>query len=240
MGRRAEARFPAAQFDAQDRWYREHYASASSDIVMIDGEPAGRLYVYRGEAEIRIVDIALLPETASHGAGTALLRDLLAEADAAGMSVTIHVERFNAALRLYERLGFMVAEDKGVYLLLERRRLREHRFVAVGGDRDQEDLDRAHFVVLDAVDPLRERRVRPALEHDRERRAAAGLAGIAVTSTSSASNGSASSGAIRKRSPRSAAKSAAVSVARSRTRRAYPPRSSYARGHRCRYGGSAR
>lgn len=112
--------FLRAQFDAQDRWYREHYASASSDIVMIDGEPAGRLYVYRGEAEIRIVDIALLPEQRRNGAGTALLRDLLAEADAAGMSVTIHVERFNAALRLYERLGFMVAEDKGVYLLLER------------------------------------------------------------------------------------------------------------------------
>jgi hypothetical protein len=33
--------------------------------------------------------------------------------------VTIRVERFNPALRLYERLGFSVAEDKGVYLLLE-------------------------------------------------------------------------------------------------------------------------
>jgi hypothetical protein len=30
----------------------------------------------------------------------------------------VHVERFNPALRLYERLGFRVAEDKGVYLLL--------------------------------------------------------------------------------------------------------------------------
>ena len=34
--------------------------------------------------------------------------------------MTIHVERFNPALRLYERLGFSVAEDKGVYLFLER------------------------------------------------------------------------------------------------------------------------
>ena len=38
--------------------------------------------------------------------------------------MTIHVERFNPALRLYERLGFSVAEDKGVYLLLERRSVR--------------------------------------------------------------------------------------------------------------------
>ena len=112
--------FLRAQFEAQDQWYREHYAGASFDVVVIGGKPAGRLYVYRGEAEIRIVDIALLPERRGHGAGTALLRGLLAEADEDGKRVTIHVERFNQALRLYERLGFAVAEDKGVYLLLER------------------------------------------------------------------------------------------------------------------------
>jgi ribosomal protein S18 acetylase RimI-like enzyme len=112
--------FLRAQFDAQDQWYREHYTRATHQIVMVDGEPAGRLFVQRGEAEIRIVDIALLPEHRGNGVGTALLRDLFAEADAAGKRVTIHVERFNRALRLYERLGFSVAEDKGVYLFLER------------------------------------------------------------------------------------------------------------------------
>ena len=87
---------------------------------MADGEPAGRLYVNRGRSEIRIVDIALLPEHRGNEIGTALLRDLLAEADAAGKRVTIHVERLNPALGLYDRLGFSVAEDKGVYLFLER------------------------------------------------------------------------------------------------------------------------
>ena len=113
--------FLSAQFDAQDRWYGEHYTRASRDVVLVDGDPAGRLYVHRGEAEIRIVDIALLPEHRGNGVGTSLLRDLLTEAGAAGKSVTIHVERYNAALRLYERLGFSVAEDKGVYLFLEAR-----------------------------------------------------------------------------------------------------------------------
>ena len=108
------------QFDAQDAWWREHYAQASFDVILVDGEPAGRLYVLRGESEIRIVDIALLPEQRGNGVGSSLLRDLLAEADAAGKSVTIHVERMNPALRFYERLGFSVAEDKGVYLFLER------------------------------------------------------------------------------------------------------------------------
>ena len=112
--------FLRAQFDAQDRWYHENYTGASFDVVLVDGKRAGRLYLNRGDSEIRIVDIALLPEHRGNGIGSALLRDLLAEADAAGKRVTIHVERLNPALRLYERLGFSVAEDKGVYLFLER------------------------------------------------------------------------------------------------------------------------
>jgi ribosomal protein S18 acetylase RimI-like enzyme len=112
--------FLRMQFDAQDAWWRENYADASFEVILVEGEPAGRLYVHRGESEIRIVDIALLPEHRGGGIGTSLLEDLLAEADAAGKSVTIHVERLNPALRLYERLGFALAEDKGVYLFLER------------------------------------------------------------------------------------------------------------------------
>ena len=112
--------FLRMQFDAQDAWYRESYSGATFDVVAADDEPVGRLYVHRGESEIRIVDIALLPEHRGKGIGTALLRDLLSEADAAAKSVTIHVERLNPALRLYERLGFALAEDRGIYLFLER------------------------------------------------------------------------------------------------------------------------
>jgi ribosomal protein S18 acetylase RimI-like enzyme len=108
--------FLRMQFDAQDAWWRENYAGTSFDVIVVDGEPAGRLYLHRGDTEIRIVDIALLPEYRGNGVGTTLLRDVIAE----GKRVTIHVERMNPALRLYERLGFEIAEDKGVYLLLER------------------------------------------------------------------------------------------------------------------------
>ena len=37
-----------------------------------------------------------------------------------GKPVRIHVERFNPALHLYERLGFVKAGDTGVWLLMER------------------------------------------------------------------------------------------------------------------------
>ena len=101
------------------RHYQEHYAGAAFDVILVDGQPAGRLYVAREEDEIRIVDIALLPEYRNRGIGTTLLRGLQSEAAAAGKPLRIHVERFNPALRLYERLGFRRSTDRGVYLFME-------------------------------------------------------------------------------------------------------------------------
>jgi GNAT superfamily N-acetyltransferase len=112
--------FLRQQFEAQHAWYREQYPGAAFDVVEVEGKPAGRLYVDRWEREVRVVDISLLPEHRGRGRGGALLAALFAEADAAGKPVSVHVERFNPALRLYGRLGFAFREDKGVYLLLER------------------------------------------------------------------------------------------------------------------------
>ena len=111
--------FCRRQFDAQSAHYRENYAGASLQVIENAGVPIGRLYVARWEREIRIMDIALLPEHRGSGIGTKLLRELEEEARTAGKSLTIHVERFNPALGLYQRLGFQQIEDKGVYLLME-------------------------------------------------------------------------------------------------------------------------
>ena len=112
--------FLRQQFEAQHRYYREHYSEASFDVILVDSYPIGRLYVARWPGEIRIVDIALLPEYRNAGIGTKLLEDLISESEASMKPLSIHVERFNPALRLYERLGFREVEDKGVYLLMQR------------------------------------------------------------------------------------------------------------------------
>jgi ribosomal protein S18 acetylase RimI-like enzyme len=114
-----KADFCRRQFDAQSAYYAANYPGASFQIIERDGWPVGRLYVARWEKEIRIVDIALLPEFRGSGIGTKLLRDLQNEARSTGKSLTIHVERFNRAMSLYQRLGFEQLEDKGVYLLME-------------------------------------------------------------------------------------------------------------------------
>jgi ribosomal protein S18 acetylase RimI-like enzyme len=110
--------FVAQQFAAQSAHYAEHYDGLSRDVILVDEEPAGRLLVARWSEEIRIVDIALLPGFRGQGTGEGLLRGLMAEAEAAGKRLSIHVEIHNPAMRLYERLGFRHVGDAGIHLLM--------------------------------------------------------------------------------------------------------------------------
>ena len=59
--------FLQMQFTAQHRYYEEYYPHTAFQIILRDGQPVGRLYVYRGPREMRIVDIALLQPTATKG-----------------------------------------------------------------------------------------------------------------------------------------------------------------------------
>lgn len=114
-----KAAFVRQQFEAQHVWYRDHYEGAQLDVILVDGAPAGRLYVHRRPGEIRLVDITLLPDFRKGGLGTSILHDLMAEGKEVGKPVTIHVEIYNPAMRLYERLGFVPVEERGPYRLMK-------------------------------------------------------------------------------------------------------------------------
>jgi GNAT superfamily N-acetyltransferase len=115
-----KAAFLRQQFEAQHQHYQKYYPNGRFDLILDQGgEPIGRLYVEEWPSQFRLIDVALVPERRNGGLGSRLLHDLMAEAAAAGKALTIHVECFNPALRLYERLGFRKIEDKGVYQLME-------------------------------------------------------------------------------------------------------------------------
>jgi ribosomal protein S18 acetylase RimI-like enzyme len=65
------------------------------------------------------MDVALLPQFRGRGIGTYLLGNILSLGLRSGKIVTIHVEVFNPALRLYERLGFKKVAANEVYHLME-------------------------------------------------------------------------------------------------------------------------
>lgn len=113
--------FLDSQFDLQDAEYRRAYPAGHFDVIELDDAPVGRLYVHEGPCDSRIVDLALVPESRGKGIGTQLLAALAHDADRRRRTLSIHVESFNlGARRLYERIGFVLSEDKGVYLLLLR------------------------------------------------------------------------------------------------------------------------
>ncbi|HEY0149800.1 MAG TPA: GNAT family N-acetyltransferase [Allosphingosinicella sp.] len=115
----AQVQFLQQQFQAQHHHYQTYYSDAEWLVVEREGAPVGRFYLEDWPSQIRIIDIALLPEVRGRGFGAALITDVFCRAEAAAKKVSIHVEKNNPAMTLYTRLGFTKAEDKGVYDLLE-------------------------------------------------------------------------------------------------------------------------
>jgi GNAT superfamily N-acetyltransferase len=106
------------QFSCQYAHYREHYPTCEWNILEKDGQPIGRLLIDRWRDQIRIVDIALHSAWCGNGIGSMLLAEILQQGREAGLPVTIHVEVFNPAMRLYERLGFEHVDTSGAYNLM--------------------------------------------------------------------------------------------------------------------------
>lgn len=108
------------QHHAQHTDYMNKFRNNSDFlIILINNTPTGRLYLGRWRAEIRIIDIALLPEYRNRGIGAQLLHDIINEAASAGKLVTGHIEHYNRAINFYKRLGFKIVELRGIHYFIE-------------------------------------------------------------------------------------------------------------------------
>ena len=108
------------QFDLQRREYGARFPDAEYYVIVIDDCPAGRIWIGRDEQQIRLLDIAILPEFQNRGAGTLLLRWLIGEAKRASKALRHMVFVLNPdAHRFYERLGFAAIEEFGAYKHME-------------------------------------------------------------------------------------------------------------------------
>jgi ribosomal protein S18 acetylase RimI-like enzyme len=112
--------FLRGQFEAQRTDYTTRFPDAEHSIVVVDDEPIGRVWVDRRAEEIRLLDIAILPQWQNAGVGRTLLEQLQQQASEADSPLRHSVHATNQdALRFYQRLGFVVVEDFETHVLME-------------------------------------------------------------------------------------------------------------------------
>lgn len=112
--------FLLSQAAAQNKHYKENYDRAVYEIIQLDGKDIGRLYVDEGRKELRIMELALLPEYRGQGIGRKIMEDLISKSEEKGLYSTLHVEENNPARQLFQRMGFEFVEERGVYHYMKR------------------------------------------------------------------------------------------------------------------------
>jgi GNAT superfamily N-acetyltransferase len=114
--------FLTSQFNSQREQYLNRFPDSVCSVINFGGERVGRLWVARLPEQIRLLDIALLPQHQNKGVGGQLMRALIEESEATALPLRHMVFKLNpGGWRFYERLGFEPIEEYHMYIHLERR-----------------------------------------------------------------------------------------------------------------------
>ena len=111
--------FLKMQFEAQDRYYRERYPNASFEVIKLNERSVGRLYQAQLADEIRIIDLAFLPEHFDQDIFIELLKEILQKGERDEKAVRIYVEDSDATTEIFINLGFQKIDRHGIYFLWE-------------------------------------------------------------------------------------------------------------------------
>jgi GNAT superfamily N-acetyltransferase len=102
------------------RIFRQHFDEPGLRLILVNGARAGCVAFRRGQDEIRIDSFYLAPRYHNRGLGAAILKVLLAKADAAALPVRLDVLRGSPADRFYERHGFVKLSQDDIEAHYER------------------------------------------------------------------------------------------------------------------------
>ena len=109
----------AQQYDAQHRFYFATYDSAQYGIIQWTSTPIGRLYVDYRDDEVRVLDIAILPDYRGRSIGRIVMTGLCLEAAMRRKPVRLCVHYLSRAQRFYQQLGFQQIGVEGPSLVME-------------------------------------------------------------------------------------------------------------------------
>lgn len=104
----------------QEQFFAEHFDPAAVSMIVVDGAVIGAIAVEWQTNAAFISSIEILPDYQGRGIGAAVIRGVIAEADARGLPVALRVLKINPAQRLYARLGFQRTGETPTHYLMRR------------------------------------------------------------------------------------------------------------------------
>jgi ribosomal protein S18 acetylase RimI-like enzyme len=102
----------------QEARFHQRFDPDVCQVIVVDGEDVGVLQVERREGEVFLGNIRIAPDRQRRGLGTAVIRDVLAQAACDGLPVALQVLKGNPAKGLYERLGFAVVKETATHYVM--------------------------------------------------------------------------------------------------------------------------
>jgi ribosomal protein S18 acetylase RimI-like enzyme len=97
----------AQQYRFQQSAYDAMHPNREHILLCRDDQPLGQLQLAVDQAELLLVDIAVLPGFQGQGIGASVLQQLQRQAAEHQQTLRLSVRRNNPARRLYTRLGFV-------------------------------------------------------------------------------------------------------------------------------------
>lgn len=105
--------------DRQRAEYRKCFNAAEVRVIQWDGVDAGAVHVQERAEELFIAAIEVHPRYQRRGIGSAVVRDVLAQAALQGKPVALRVLKGNIGARnLYQRLGFGITGENNTHYLM--------------------------------------------------------------------------------------------------------------------------
>jgi ribosomal protein S18 acetylase RimI-like enzyme len=105
------------QFRAQRAGYLCSFPAATDHVIELTGARVGRCWTHQSDTELRLLDLVVLSSHRRQGIAGDVLTGLQARAAAAGLALRLAVWQENVAARsLYDRMGFVVADEANGYL----------------------------------------------------------------------------------------------------------------------------
>ena len=105
----------------QQDYFREHFDCAHRKVIELDQRPIGFLDVAYHADHVFLAAIEIDPAYQRQGIGTALIRDILANAAALHLPVRLQVLKVNDQARvLYQRLGFVKTGETKTHFLMQK------------------------------------------------------------------------------------------------------------------------